>query len=212
VVGFSHNGQDNGGAFSLDAIKFNPSNSTPSDYAGVPVYTSAVGSGSGWNTDAAGSQIISSPNYHNVANLTAGKGDPCKLVGLTVAQIKTNLNSGNVPDSGWRLPSPRENHSFVGDPAWNSETLSGNVYSSIGSPTFEQGYSFDSSNGDFLPAAGYRGYTSGDVSFQNGRGAYWSSTPHNSGRGHNIYFITSSVTPSNNIRYDEGCAIRCVKP
>lgn len=46
---------------------------------------------------------------HNHSNVLSGKGDPCRLVGLTNEQI----NSGEVDNRKWRLPTNKEQEWFV---------------------------------------------------------------------------------------------------
>jgi uncharacterized protein (TIGR02145 family) len=91
-------------------IGFNPSNAAPTTYATIPSYVAAD-----WT---AGIRNVSSPEWHNAANIRAGKGDPCKLVGLNPATIKAMTDAQlNAYDSGWRLPTVMENLSFAGGPA-----------------------------------------------------------------------------------------------
>ncbi len=66
----------------------------------------------------------SSPDYHKGENIRQGKGDPCKLVGFDIYDLYDpaflELSEGEKAqalenwDSGWRLPTVRENISFVG--------------------------------------------------------------------------------------------------
>jgi hypothetical protein len=217
VVGFSHNEQDNGGKFTTDAIKFNPSTITPSNYAGVPVYTS---------TDY--ENLVSSPNYHNATNLLAGKGDPCKLAGLSIAQIKTKLAGNEVPDSGWRLPTSRENRYLVGGDNLlttdvGNETFSNDKHPYLTTspwsggrfPITSWGTGTDggpvNTSGAFIPNAGQRSDT-GAVSYPTS-GLYWSSTPASNLAGYGLYITSSEVQPSRNSgAYAYGRATRCVKP
>ena len=54
------------------------------------------------------------PSFHTAANLQQGRGDPCRLVGYTVQQIRTELDAGRRIDNGqWRLPTDAENRAFI---------------------------------------------------------------------------------------------------
>ncbi len=69
--------------------------------------------------------FLTSPAYHNGANIRAGKGDPCKLVdfdlnilaGMTESEKEAALDAY---DSGWRLSTEFESISFIGGPAVQS--------------------------------------------------------------------------------------------
>ena len=43
----------------------------------------------------------------------------------------------------------------------------------------------------WLPAAGYRNYSSGSLSYVGSSGYYWSATPYNTGSGRFLYFNSS---------------------
>jgi hypothetical protein len=204
--------------FSLDAIKFNPSTITPSNWAGVPVYVSADYE-----------NLVSSPNYHNVANLAVGKGDPCKLVGLTVATIKAKLAGNELPaDSGWRLPTARESYYFVGGnhilteaistdafvnstyPYWTNAPWSGGRFPITSWGTGTDGSPVNTS-GSFVPAVGYR-TAAGAVGNQGTTGYYRTSTPNASSSSYILRLAQSQTAPSNSQPFSLGFAIRCVKP
>jgi uncharacterized protein (TIGR02145 family) len=63
----------------------------------------------------------------------------------------------------------------------------------------------------FLPAAGYRGYSSGSVYGQDTQGDYWSSTAYNDIDGYYLYFNSSNGLKSNSNNYAFGMCIRCVR-
>ncbi len=64
------------------------------------------------------------PAYHTLANVKAGRGDICRLVGMTAAEIalmqtdddlyarEAELATQGI--GGWRLPTTWENYRFVG--------------------------------------------------------------------------------------------------
>ncbi|MDR2891040.1 MAG: fibrobacter succinogenes major paralogous domain-containing protein [Alistipes sp.] len=102
-------GADDVTTFGAAAIKFNPS-STYKYPAEIPYVT--------WAEVDSGILNTSDPAYHNVANIRAGKGDPCKLVGLRPSEVILMSDAQLAAyESGWRLPTVYENLAFVGGPA-----------------------------------------------------------------------------------------------
>jgi len=55
--------------------------------------------------------------YHSVANVKVGKGDPCRLVGLDLENIRNktagSLSPGEIDNRIWRLPTVQENEWFT---------------------------------------------------------------------------------------------------
>ncbi len=66
---------------------------------------------------------LSTSAYHNATNLANGRGDICRLIGLTQAEARSMLSAGTLADyrSGWRLPTDVESHDLLGRPANWSE-------------------------------------------------------------------------------------------
>jgi uncharacterized protein (TIGR02145 family) len=191
VVGFDLTGNFTSG--SMTAIKFNPSTVTPTDYGTIPVYAydSAI-------------RDVSASTWHNSTNVPLGKGDPCRLVGLTAAQVK----AGSIDSGQYRLPTNAENVAFVGISAYQS---AGSAYYTwtAGSPgvgTFPAG----NAPGISLPAAGFR-TMSGSVYSQGTEGRFWSSTVANSTSGYRMYFNSTVVYSTNIDYYAVGYAVRCVR-
>jgi len=173
-------------------VKFNPSTLTnlgvgadaATGYATVPYSTDAT------DIDA---------SFHTATNIAAGKGDPCRLAGLTVAQIQ----GGTIDNNTWRLPTNAENGTFGGTKSkWT--TLGGVKGYYLGTGATAAG-----TGGEFLPAAGSRS-TDGKYYNMNTRGYYWSSTP-NGNDGYLLSFYSGNVTP--NVSYDQalGYSVRCVR-
>jgi hypothetical protein len=141
--------------------------------------------------------------YHTAANVKAGKGDPCRLVGLDLNHIATtdagSLTAAQIDNGIWRLPTRDENGAFVGiydSPAyWRS--LDG-----------VNGYGFPGDD-TFLPIVGYR--LNGTVTSQDLSGFYWSSTARDGGTGYNLFFLPTGVYSLNDIEYGVGFSIRCVR-
>jgi hypothetical protein len=169
----------------------------------VPGYTSAD-----WDN---GITNVSSPEYHTLANVLAGRGDPCKLVGLTIEQIQ----SGNIDNGDWRLPTDDENRLFVGYPstqpagsAWYTYTPNGESAADPGVGTFP--HPDGTAKGAQLPAASVRVRGGGKVLVYGMHGAYWSSTPPVHTIGYNMVFDSQAVYQSNSQYTGHGCSIRCV--
>ena len=113
-------------------------------------------------------------NYHTGANVKAGKGDHCKMIGKTGAQMQA-MSEAEVDayDSGWRLPTDAEQALFIGVepilPNNNKYTIS-----NAKDNTFNSGYTVGT-NG-FLPAAGFINTNASDGT-QNIMGTYLSNSP-----------------------------------
>jgi uncharacterized protein (TIGR02145 family) len=125
-------------------------------------------------------------------------------------QIGTLWNSGsetapvktaNDPcPTGWRVPTQPELASLGGgawESNWNGTSVNGRVFGST-SPFL------------FLPAVGYRNYSSGALYYQGSRGYYWSSTQSNATLAYSLLFYSSSVNASYDFNKASGFSIRCV--
>ena len=144
VVGFKGKGSWN----ATTSLLFNPTATASYSYANVPQYT---------GTDfTAGSTNVSESSggnaYHTGANVKAGKGDPCRLVGLSAAQIK-GMSDNDITNynSGWRMPTVKENTWFVGGPDAAEWAVGGPVY-----PYFHNASGLDNYN--FLITSGASNY------------------------------------------------------
>jgi hypothetical protein len=194
VVGFTNTVAAEGTVWpGASAVKFNPPGTiyaaTAAGYQSIPY----------WNGTDLTDGFISSNGYHTVANVKAGRGDPCKLVGLTVEQIK----AGTVDNTDWRLPTDAENAAYssptyVDGAGWISGTTptTGIYKGTIGTT--------------FLPAAGDRMNTDGstiDVGFH---GHYWSSRAYNGSGGYQLFFRSNTVNTSNVAPGQLGHSVRCV--
>lgn len=170
-------------------------NSDPFDEGDVAWSPVAV---TGWGDDP--SVDVS----HTVANVKEGKGDPCRLVGLDLAAIKSadagSLTPSDIDNGVWRLPTYYENIEFVG--TYNSptdwQTLDG-----------VNGHQFPDDD-TFLPAAGYRDFSDGSVSNQGTDGHYWSSTASGSNGGF-LGFGRVYVSTLNGTFPAYGFGVRCVR-
>jgi hypothetical protein len=191
VVGFTNNN----GTWGSGNIKFNPVTDSPSyaTYTDIPK----------WNDSSTTEGYISSSSYHTLANVKAGRGDPCKLVGLTVAQIQ----AGVIDNGLYRLPTRAENRTFFGSSSPSDDPTYSTWTTNPATRTFHKS---DPANA-VLPAAGYRSFTnSGAASYRGTEGRYWSSTPNNSTDGFRLYFDSTNVVPSGTDYSGVGLAVRCV--
>ncbi len=132
VIGFNNNWGESGVWNSdMSAIKFNPSALT----AGVGRQITAYSFDEPYDpTQAntlpripgfvpadweAGIRDVSSPEYATQANVRAGRGDPCKLVGYTGSTLRSMSNANlqkAIDNAQWRLPTVFENVAFMGGP------------------------------------------------------------------------------------------------
>jgi hypothetical protein len=206
VVGFT-----NGAAWNTStSIKFNPSltaitgyGSSQSDSAlpSIPSYTTTD-----YND---GIRDVSSDIYHTLANVRAGKGDPCKLVGLTVAQIQAGL----IDNGLYRLPTNSESVAFFGTSSVSNSTTYSTWTANDANATNPGTRTFHKSTpaNAILPAAGFRSYNSGGGGDRGTVGYYRSSTPTNNMGGYYLYFSGANVYPSTYGNYSgDGMAVRCV--
>jgi hypothetical protein len=207
VVGFT-----NGEAWNTStSIKFNPVVGTTITGYGTSANASALPdipsfTATDYNN---GIRDVSSATYHTLANVTAGKGDPCKLVGLTVAQIQ----AGIIDNGLYRLPSNVENQTFFGtstntnDTTYSTWTANGENEADPATRTFLKSTPANA----VLPAAGLRYYGDGTVFGRGFDGNYWLSTPIDSATGYMLYFGSGYVYPSYDTNYGDGNAVRCVR-
>ena len=172
--------------FSLDDIAFNPmKTNTVTDWKSVP-YTTA------------------STLAHDLYKVRDGLGDPCKLVGYTVAQVKSN----NFDNKTWRMPTQQENFDFLSTQSkWGTKDGVNGIYGSW-SNTF--GYT----SGSFMPSSGWRASENGSRYYAAEKPVYWSSTAGTNPNTGSAWEYTTTG-PSFNLKanYDRGYAfpIRCVR-
>ena len=147
-----------------------------------------------WNN---GSKAVT----HNSAELALGRGDPCRLAGYTVAEIRVaNTNNQTLDNTQWRLPTNAENIAYVQQTS---------VWTSIEGV---EGMFFNGSN-EFLPAAGRKIAESGIYGQRGSRSNYISSSLDvDSNAPFSLYFNNLSIFASD-IRdgQAQGYSIRCVR-
>jgi hypothetical protein len=193
VVGVSNVVAPNGTAWpGADAVKFNPVTGSPdyADYTTIPF----------WNGTDTSDGYISSTSYHTKDNVLAGRGDPCKLVGLTITQIR----AGAVDNGKFRLPTNAENIAAYSSPTY----VAGNGWVTGTTPT--AGIHTGNIDTSFLPAAGEWAVSgiSNQVGYQ---GHYWSSRAYDSQKGYFLQFGKDYVDTSEFYYYARlSCSVRCV--
>ena len=113
----------------------------------------------------------------------------------------SNRGSKTIYDpcpAGWRVPSQYVYANAIGQAGSYNKGLELNTF-------------FTASGSIFLPAAGYRGNSSGRALYQGSDGNYWSSSvPSDNSYAGYMYFFTSS--PDTNAGYcAHGYSVRCVQ-
>ena len=220
--------------FSLSTIVYNPISlfHTPITVYGTDVLP-GVPSYTGSDTNI---HNISSNDYHNLANVQQGKGDPCRLIGMTINEIHSFSSDAALYAreealkaegiGGWRLPTVLDNQRFVElDPIpanysmhfWGN-TVGGIIPSPFGNPGVDGGefpqrnsLSGSPNPAKFLPATGRRNIY-GDLIDAGQSGYYWSDIPeYGSFARTMLYFANLGVI--NAISSDQyyASAIRCVR-
>jgi hypothetical protein len=192
VVGFTNVVAPEGTVWpGADAVKFNPTSTATSvyaDYTTIPF----------WNGTDTSDGYISSTSYHTKDNVLAGRGDPCKLVGLTITQIR----AGAVDNGKFRLPTNAENIAEYSSPTF----VAGAGWMTGTTPT--AGIHTGNIDTSFLPAAGHR-HGNGNTSEIGYDGQWWSSRARNSAGGYYLYFFDGTVDiTTNDASY--AFAVRCV--
>lgn len=95
---------------------------------------------------------------------------------------------------GWRLPTKAEYSNFSTTTFTWDATNSGRTY-----------------NGNWFPAAGYRGSDDGSMGFVGSNGYYWSASPLSGNYGYILYFLSGYVFPATNHSRASGFSVRCVQ-
>ena len=134
-----------------------------------------------WSSGAIAGQTVP----HTVANLLLGRGDPCRLLGYTVAQIKEAVANGCAPDNKkYRTPTGAENQALGVISNFSSWMQVSNTWGRWIGPS--QGMIVG--NRQFLPGNAYcswfnsswgwgpTGEQANGPSAQNGTGGYWDAT------------------------------------
>jgi hypothetical protein len=192
-------------------VAWSPTNTITGDadagWATIPVYND---NGTDFTNNLA---ITSESGYHSIANVKAGKGDPCRLVGLDLARIKNtaaaSLTTADIDNGKWRLPTVAEQQSFTGRDSNGEYAEHWTTQSSVNGGMFPNSTLGDATT--FLPAAGYRHTITGQVGSQSTYGHYWSSIPSSAIWGINLTFGATGVLTLGDGSYALGCVVRCVR-
>jgi hypothetical protein len=176
-------------------VKFNPTGASYEDYSTIPH----------WNGSSTEDGYISSAEYHTLANVKAGRGDICKLAGLT----KADIDAGVYDNGKFRLPTDAENVATYPD-NWNGDDDVDAIFPWTETPAPGRWFASDPTANTFLPAAGYRANTTGAVYSQGTYGYYWSATPISDTLGYYLGFYGALVYPSDYNNYSYGFSVRCV--
>ena len=193
------------------STSFDPAVDLPWNLTGV------TGTGStGWgNVPYVSTLTTVDAAYHTLANVRAGRGDPCRLVGLNLADIANPSNPNPVIDNGiWRLPAVAENQNFTGQTGlisftqhWWDANQPGNISYGVAGGEFPQ----RGSGGPlkFLPASGVRIAT--QIHSRGLNGYYWSGVSQNASIGNNLFFVSTDLNPNNSVnKYGSAFPVRCV--
>jgi uncharacterized protein (TIGR02145 family) len=123
----------------------------------------------------------------------------------TIPQGNTWTISNDPSPSDWRMPTLDEiNTLFDADKVRHE-------WATVNSVNGRKFTDKTSGNSLFLPAAGYRYSSAGTLSFVNGYGCYWGSTPHESEEtnAYNLFFFSGEAHSDVNSR-NYGFSIRSV--
>lgn len=136
-----------------------------------------------------------------------GLGDPCKLVGTTVYDIKYGSGS-TVDNKKWRMPTQADNIAFLSTQCyWGTKDGVNGIYGSWANFT---GYV----SGSFMPSSGWRASEDGSRYYATQKPVYWSSTAGtNTNTGSAWEYTTTGPSTNLKANYDRGYAfpIRCVR-
>jgi hypothetical protein len=156
--------------------------------------------------------------FHTLANVQAGLGDPCRLVGLDLAAIK-NGTSTIIDNNIWRLPTTLENTQFTSCASGTGHWWTGSGGANPSPFGLVPGSEFPARNSgpgghpnpaSFMPANGWRSSIGQATS---GQGRYWGSgtAPNNPQlQSYGLGFNSGSVSYQQNYNRELGFGIRCV--
>ena len=227
-------------SFSLSDIVFNPLSNpgditafreayslsfNETDIPAVPAYSEGD-----WDS---GIRNISLDNYHNLANILIGKGDPCRLIGMTQNEIRGFTSNARLYEreavlkaqgiGGWRTPTNLENQRFSG---YTADTTTAVHWWTVANPSGVLGGEFptrNSNNGSydptkFLPAWGYITNTGSMVSHAgssvsvSATSFYWSSEPSDNLDRLSLEFSVNNISPSALVNQVQAHTVRCIRP
>jgi hypothetical protein len=202
--------------------QFNAAN----DIAWSPVNTISGTGAPGWVTIpyaqyvALGNPVIDAA-YHTVANVKAGLGDPCRLVGMNLAYIQAtpagSLTLSDIDNGAWQLPTDPQNTAFTigSSPSgswWTNSTGANPSPYGPGVPGSE--YPLRNTNGSikFLPANGMRNNADiGEANHFGAQGRYWGRSYANANEAYALGFNSSSNSQNQPYLIKHAFGVRCVR-
>jgi hypothetical protein len=215
---------------STNYVAFKPTTLTITVWGGTNAVVNGV---PGYSFNADGPLTSSSDDsYHNLANVQKGKGDPCRLIGMTANEISSFTTDAQLyareaelaatGEGGWRMPTNDENKAITQQPLnsvsgnpntpfWTAMTYLGTTYGDVPGVIFP-----NAENGltrTFLPANGYIN-TTPNINNQGFSGNYWLSNPVNPNASSNIYYMTftaSTFYTHSATGASEAMGVRCVR-
>jgi len=146
--------------------------------------------------------------YHTAVNVKAGRGDPCRLIGLDLENIKNKtaaqLTNAEIDNGLWRLPTALENQNFSGYSSdqtggiwwWTLNQNPANFTLGVPGGEFPQRNHVNGGPGKFLPAVGDR-TNAGQANFQRTRGFFLTNTPSTSSTFLGFYFDHNNIQMMN---------------
>jgi hypothetical protein len=144
---------------------------------------------------------------HSPTELLLGRGDPCRLVGYTMSEIRAALAAGRAPDnSHWRLPTNAENIVF-------GFGLSGSEWTTINGVPGRVFTSDGTMSGAFLPASGRIISQTASCGQKGSMGFYISSSLNNdSDTPYSLFFSQQTIDVSDHRDVQsQGFSVRCVR-
>jgi hypothetical protein len=150
--------------------------------------------------------------YHNIPNVKAGKGDPCRLVELDLDKIKktdaSKLTTEDIDNGKWRLPTVDENKAFAGREVTATYSAHWTTLNEVPGGMFPNTTLGDITT--YLPAVGRRATNTGKIASKT-LGVYWASMPSNATWGYELHFESQSIQPLRTGMIDDGFTVRCVR-
>lgn len=176
--------------------------------------------------NSSGTKNISANSYHTLANVKAGKGDPCRLVGMTPNEIRGYTSNAQLYAreealkeagiGGWRTATAVENAMYVGGTLYQATDIEQNQSYAAGSYAYWSSNTagFPVNNPTSLMKGGGLRDADGKSSSYLTMGNYWSSTAvsYNTTQGHYMYFYSDNAIPAQRNDFVRGYGVRCVKP
>ena len=162
-------------------------------------------------------------SFHTPTNVKAGLGDPCRLVGLDLNNIKNKtagqLTNAEIDNGLWRLPTGIEQQQFSGYPSgsnytggmwwWGQGQNLTNFTLGIAGGEFPARNDPSGGPGKFLPAVGDRS-SAGQAGRQLTRGVFMTSTSQTGNTFQGFHFDAYSCYLASGYSMDWFWPVRCV--